>query len=171
MTATIGQCKGHLLNEVAPRLDRRAHVGYIGDHDLAGGDIERNTRAVLERAVGFPLQWTRIAISDEQVEELRALGVEPIEKTDNRYADKRPHVAFEAEALGQERLETLVRDWLDTFLPQPLETVLEREERERVAVLGKLEAAAPDVTPQERPEPRVSHPGGRREHGKRASRS
>ena len=140
VTSTIDQCQGFLVTDVAPHLrDPKAHVGYVGDHDLAGNDIETNTRRVLEREVGRPLRWTRIAITDEQVEGLKAREIKPIEKTDNRYTDKRPHLAFEAEALGQLKVEALVRTWLDKLLPEPLKTVLERQEQERAEVLQKLQ--------------------------------
>ena len=144
VASTIGQCQGFLVTDVAPHLrDPKAHVGYVGDHDLAGNDIETNTRRVLEREVGRPLRWTRIAITDEQVEGLKAQGIKPIEKTDNRYTDKRPHLAFEAEALGQLKVEALVRTWLDKLLPEPLKTVLERQEQERAEVLRALDRRTP----------------------------
>ena len=140
VASTIGQCQGFLVTDVAPRLrDPHGYVFYIGDHDLAGNDIETNTRRVLERETGRTIGWTRIAITDEQVETLRAEGMQPIQKEDKRYKDKRPHLAFEAESLGQVEIETLVRTWLDAFLPEPLDTVLERQTRQRAAVLRTLQ--------------------------------
>lgn len=77
---------------------------YEGEYDLAGESIEENTRRVLERATATEFDahtWERVAPTQEQTAELRANGMEPIRKTDNRYRDGRPHEAFEAEALGQ----------------------------------------------------------------------
>ena len=144
VASTIGQCQGFLVTDVAPHLQNpRAYVLYVGDRDLAGNDIETNTRRVLERETGRSLRWKRIAITDEQVETLKAGGIEPIRKLDNRYKDKRPHLAFEAEALGQVEIETLVRTWLDAFLPEPLNAVLARQERQRAAVLRTLSPRRP----------------------------
>ena len=63
---------GFLYAEVVPLLtgdidpDR---VGYLGDLDLAGDDIEKNTRFVLECEVG-DLEWTRLALTEDQVRRL-----------------------------------------------------------------------------------------------------
>jgi hypothetical protein len=46
---TNGQCGGFLHTDIAPLLQPGGTVGYLGDHDLAGGQIEDNTRRVLER--------------------------------------------------------------------------------------------------------------------------
>jgi hypothetical protein len=51
ITATNGQVGGHLRTEVAPRLCVGQHVLYLGDLDWQGGQIETNTRSVLERLV------------------------------------------------------------------------------------------------------------------------
>ena len=40
---------GSFDNEVTPSLSPGTRVLYLGDYDLAGGDIEDNTRRVLER--------------------------------------------------------------------------------------------------------------------------
>ena len=89
--------------------------------------IESNTRSVLERAVG-PLGWQRLAVTPEQAEQA---GLPPKPGTDRRYADGRPHVSYEAEALGHAELNRLLAAWLDERLPVPLEDVLEREQAER----------------------------------------
>jgi len=71
-------------------------VIYLGDLDLAGGQIEGNTRAVLEREIGGALQWERLALTEEQV---RDYDLPIIIKRDRRYKDGRPHEAVETEAL------------------------------------------------------------------------
>jgi hypothetical protein len=129
---TGGMVRGFLINKVAPVLaERDSKVLYLGDKDDAGGDIEDHTRRVLERKIGETLKWRRIAITEEQADDLRRRGVRPIEKRDNRYRDGNPHQAFECEALGQGYLTDLVRVTLDAMLPKPLDAVLERERRER----------------------------------------
>jgi hypothetical protein len=61
---TNGQCAGFLHTVVAPRLKDGAQVLYLGDYDLAGADIENNTRRVLERYRS--LEWERLALTAEQ---------------------------------------------------------------------------------------------------------
>lgn len=115
---------------------------YIGDRDLAGDDIEASTRSVLARARGWafdPGTWERLAITQDQADDLRARGVEPILKTDSRFSSRRPHEAFEAEALGQTEIERLVRTRLDELLPEPLPDVLARERSERAELQAMLD--------------------------------
>lgn len=86
--------------------------------------------------------WERVAITPEQVEEvnvqraLDGLGDATIMKTDRRYIDPETGekgVAFpavETEVLGQARIVNALKARLDELMPEPLEAVLEREERE-----------------------------------------
>ena len=79
-----------------------------------------------------------VAITAEQAEDLRALGVEPIEKKDGRRKDGGEHEAYEAEALGQGQITELLQTRLDDLLPEPLDDVQEREEEERQVVMDLL---------------------------------
>lgn len=139
---TGGQCTGFLVNQVAPLLaGEETRVLYLGDFYDCGAQIEAHTRGVLERETGRTFgeeTWERVALTAEQVEVLRRRGVEPILKKDDRYNDQNPHEAFECEALGQGPLVALLRARLDELLPEPLEDVLEREERQRRAVRRML---------------------------------
>ena len=76
-------------------LSEGDRVLYLGDWDHQGGQIEANSRRVLEELVG-PLDWTRIAITKDQVEEH---NLPVIEKADRRYKPVRYHEAVETEAL------------------------------------------------------------------------
>lgn len=69
LAPTNGQCGGFLHTDVAPRLKPGDRVLYCGDWDWQGGQIESNTRAVLEQIIGGELDWTRIALTEEQVDE------------------------------------------------------------------------------------------------------
>jgi hypothetical protein len=146
VASTTGQCRGFLETEVAPLLRYpNTRVLYIGDADDAGDDIEANTRRVLERATGRTFDsgpWERLAITADQVAELRRQGVQPIVKTDRRYRDGNPHEAFEAEALGQSEIERIVRTRLDQLLPEPLADVLERKDEQREAIREALDQIA-----------------------------
>lgn len=136
VAATNGQVGGFLRTDVAPLLaggDRA--VFYVGDLDLAGGQIEENTRRVLEDTVG-PLAWARLALTPAQ-----ARGLPTITKRDHRYKPHREHEAVEVEALGQREVTAVVRAALEELLPEPLEAVRAREERERDRVRARLEGA------------------------------
>ena len=112
--------------DIAPELvvsDRTRRVLYVGDLDLSGGQIEVNTRRVLERELGVELDWTRIALTDKRARH----RLEPMLKLDDRYADGHAHEAIEVESLGQSVVTEIVRAELDALLPEPLDRVLERE--------------------------------------------
>ena len=96
---------------------------YLGDYDLSGGQIEDNTRRVLEREVGS-LTWERVALSEQQVADYE---LPVITKKDRRYKDGRPHEAVETEAISQRVLIEILRARLAHLLPEPLQRVQERE--------------------------------------------
>jgi len=54
ITATGGQCGGHIVNEVAPLLADDRKVLYLGDCEVGGpgDDIEANTRRYIEQYTG-----------------------------------------------------------------------------------------------------------------------
>jgi hypothetical protein len=137
IASTNGQCGGFLHTQVAPALtDAKGPVIYLGDLDLAGGQIEANTRAVLEGYAG-PLPWERLAVTTAQVSEH---GLPVITKHDRRYRDGGVHEAVETEALSQTVLTGLLTSRLDELLPEPLDDVLEREARQRAALARLLPA-------------------------------
>jgi len=135
ITSTNGQARGHLHTEVAPLLVRGQRVLYFGDFDWQGGQIEENTRHVLEQLVG-PLDWIRLAITEAQVQE-RDLPI--IQKPDRRYKPVRYHAAVETEALGQTEIIRIFREALNEMLPETLKDVLEREERQRQPLIKLLQ--------------------------------
>lgn len=134
ITSTNGQAGGFLHTDVAPLLTAGQEVAYFGDHNPAGSMIEANTRRVLERATG-ELRWERLAVTADQAERE---GLPPKPGNDHRYADGRPHVSYEAEALGQGRLAEILTTWLDRRLPAPLVAVQERERTQREAAAQVL---------------------------------
>ena len=130
---TNGQTAGFLHNEVAPMLHDGQRVGYLGDYDLAGNDIEENTRSVLERKTGFTLKWERLALTREQVEDPR-YRLTPIIKYDRRFKNGGAHEAVETEALSQR----VVRDWFDAL---PAAAARRRSRTRR----GRAGSLAPDA--------------------------
>jgi hypothetical protein len=135
ISSTNGQAGGFLRTDVGPLLeaDRTRPVLYLGDFDWQGNQIEANTRRVLEQIVGAPLDWERVALTDVQVRE-RGLERWQIDKPDHRYKPVRSFPAVETEALGQGLIIEVLRDHLDTMIPQPLALIRERERDERAAV-------------------------------------
>ena len=130
IASTNGQVGGFLHTDLGPDLLPGDCVGYLGDHDLAGRDIENNTRQVLERIVGGPLRWERLAITEAQVRRHR---LPTIIKVDHRYkAGRGRHEAVETEALSQALIVAIVERWLKRLLPQPLAPLLQREQQERI---------------------------------------
>jgi hypothetical protein len=128
IASTNGQVGGFLHTEVAPLLQPGDTVGYLGDYDLAGGQIEANTRRVLERKIDGELNWTRIALTAQQVKQY---DLPRIAKRDKRYGDGHPHEAVETEAIGQGLLIEILQVWLEARLPESLVHVQEREARQR----------------------------------------
>lgn len=136
ITSSNGQAHGHLMTEVLPVYRESRRVLTLGDLDLAGGHIGDHTRRVLEEAGGPAVLWERLAITPEQVE---AHGLTPIAKNDQRYKGGRgQHEAWETEALGQSLVVDLVRTRLEALLPEPLQDVLERQDREREDAIRRL---------------------------------
>jgi hypothetical protein len=124
---TNGQVGGFLHTDVAPLLrGNERRVLYIGDLDLAGFDIEGNTRAVLEHETG-EREWKRVALTDEQVRDHK---LPIVQKKDGR-GKGRMHDAVEVEALGQGVVTAIIRAALDSLLPEPLADVQVREDEQR----------------------------------------
>ena len=138
---TGGQCGGILHTVIAPELLPGDRTFYAGDLDLSGGQIEANTRAVLERLIGGELDWTRIALTETQVDRYH-LRRWAITKFDRRYKPPKRHQAIECEALKQHIIVDIVPDQLNTLLPEPLEDVLEREARQRRRLVARLRGAS-----------------------------
>jgi hypothetical protein len=119
IASTNGQVGGFLHTKVAPKLRPGDRVGYLGDYDLVGDDIEANTRRVLEALAG-ELDW--LALTRDQVDQY---NLPTIIKTDKRFKNGGGvHEAIETEALSQTLIVNIVRAWLDELLPQPLDRVL-----------------------------------------------
>jgi hypothetical protein len=136
IAATNGQCQGFLHTDVAPALRPDTTVLYFGDLDLCGGDIEGNTREVLESIVGS-LQWARLALTPAQVSQYQ---LPKITKTDRRFKHGGgEHEAVETEALSQSVIVQILEDRLLQLLPEPLADVSARADAEREIIRTVLE--------------------------------
>lgn len=149
ITSTNGQCRGFLITKVAPALERGQRVLYLGDWDRCGMQIEANARRTLVEHSedwedydedGEEL-WERVALTAAQVQQ-HSLPV--IQKRDGRYRGVRYFDAVETEALGQARIRDILRDRLDELMPEPLNSVLERQRRQRERVAEQLRQMSDD---------------------------
>jgi hypothetical protein len=144
ITATGGQCGGFIVNEIVPLLrGNKRKVLYIGDCELRGpaDQIEQNTRRYIEEHAGRifgPGEWTKIALTEQQVNASARLRGLAITKLDKRYKPTKEYEAIECEALGQGVLVRIIRKHLDSLLPEPLADVLEREQAQRAKVRAVL---------------------------------
>jgi hypothetical protein len=129
-----GSC-GLLGGEVPQYVQDGTRALGLMDLDLSGGHIERSARERIEAYAGVTLQWERIAITAEQVEEH---GLTWITKTDKRHDPPLVYEAVETEALDQRILIPLVRDRLDELLPVSLADVRGQEQRQRDDLLKRL---------------------------------
>jgi len=144
ITATGGQCGGHIVNEIVPLLaDNKRKALYIGDCEVEGpGDqIEANTRRYIEKHTErtfTPDTWIKVALTPAQVARSPRLRRLAIDKVDRRCHPPRPYRAIECEAVGQAVLERMLRKVLDAMLPEPLADVRVREERQRATIRAAL---------------------------------
>jgi hypothetical protein len=148
IASTNGQARGFLITKVAPTLQPGQRVLYLGDWDWCGRQIEEATRRTLiehsddwddylddlDDDVDQDL-WERVALTAEQV---RVNDLPVISKPDRRYKPVRYYNAVETEALGQARIVAAVRARLDELLPESLDSVLERQKRQRAEVAEAL---------------------------------
>ena len=110
ITATGGQCGGFIVNE------------------------EQNTKRYIEKhaaRIFGPDEWTKIALTEQQVNASVRLRRLAITKLDKRYKPPKEYEAIECEARGQGVLVRLIRHHLDSLLPEPLDIVRERERLQR----------------------------------------
>jgi hypothetical protein len=141
ITATNGQCGGFLVTDVVPLLRRNDRpVLYIGDHEIGGpaDQIEDNTRRYVEEHAQRSIDWTRIALTQTQVDADPRLLRLVIRKADKRTKPARSYDAVECEAVGQVTLERMLREALDRLLPEPLDAVQVREVAQRADLVELL---------------------------------
>lgn len=133
IAATNGQARGFLITKVAPTLQPRQRVLYLGDWDFSGHKIENNSRRVLEEHVGGRLPWERVALTRQQVQDFDLPVIQKLDKRSNQ-----THASVETEALGQVRIVAAVQARLDELMPEPLADVLAREHAQRAEVAEQL---------------------------------
>ena len=144
ITATGGQSAAHIVNEIVPLLQGNERtVLYIGDHEERGPgeQIEANTRCYIEEHAGRSFEantWIKVALTAQQVARSPRLRKLVITKFDHRHKTPHPYQAVECEAVGQSELGRILQRQLERMLPEPLEVVLRREERQRAQLRRSL---------------------------------
>ena len=122
---------------------------YVGDYDPAGKHIDRDAvRKLREHLTPYAerhgmemqqcLQEVRVAVNEEQIVKYN-LPTKPRKKDDSRCPEIQRTV--EAEALPAEVLRKLVRDEIESYLPQgelDVVRVAEESEREHLRIIGEL---------------------------------
>jgi hypothetical protein len=128
------------MNAVALEQGRRPLVLYIGDYDPAGVLIDRSLDQELRRHLKVDLEFRRIAITQQQIDELD-LPTKPRKVGERRAV----HIAetVEAEAMPVHILRDLLRREIERHLPEralEIAKVVEEEERSgllRMALLAE----------------------------------
>jgi hypothetical protein len=117
------------LRWLAHRVRRTAPIGYVGDWNRPGSDIERNAERFL-RSKGWRGTWTRLAITDDQ-----AVGLPHKMKVDRRRKVAVEEPSIETAALGPAAIRTAIQAWLDAQRP----TVPDADESGRGEVVAWLD--------------------------------
>ena len=108
---------------------------YVGDHDIAGGQIESSAQERLRAFQPDSSSSWCAAVTDEQAMRYAALR---IRKADHRYRPPRWFETLEAEALDQTELLPAVTAALDALLPRALAEVRAEEAEQRSQALKRL---------------------------------
>lgn len=115
--------------------DRTPIVFYVGDHDPAGLQIERNLRNRLIEFSGPDFEFYRIGVTWEQVEEFDLPGTKP----KKQYGFP---LAVEAEALPPDILRNMIDKEIQSYVDHgALTAILAAEESERVVLTRIAETA------------------------------
>jgi len=125
-----GMRGGSTLRWLAEHVPQDAPIGYVGDWNKAGFDIERQAERFL-RSKGWRGTWTRIAVTDAQ-----AVGLPHQMKTDKRLTVAIEKPSVETAALGPAALRAAIQAWLNAQRP----TVSDADESGRAEVVAWLRA-------------------------------
>jgi hypothetical protein len=135
LMVTRGYASLSFLYEAASHIAtqrRPTHIYFFGDYDPSGVDIARTTESRLrEFAPGAEIAFERVAVTVEQIEEMRLPG-RPTKRTDSRSRDFGA-VSVELDAIPPPVLRSLVE-----------ERIVRHVDRDQLAWLERVEAAERD---------------------------
>lgn len=131
-----------LAYEAAREIDSEtrdlAVVLYVGDFDPSGLLIDRAIEDELRSHLETPLEFRRLAINENQIAAFD-LPTKPRKAGERRRPDIRETV--EAEALPAATMRAMVRDAVESYLPEgalQVAKVAEESEREGLRALGEI---------------------------------
>lgn len=114
------------LAERLREIEKPVFILYAGDHDPNGLDIERDIRQRLQRFMGRPVSWERLAITSEEFSERADLTGFPVRQNDSkgwrtrcadyiaRYGDK----CIEVDALPPTEIRQRLKDAIEAHINQ-----------------------------------------------------
>lgn len=111
-----GMASRGMLRKVAAEIDPDAPIGYVGDFNKAGSDIEAAAERFLQER-GWDGEWTRIAITEDQAE-----GLPRKTKIDRRFKVPVAEESVESAAMPVADIRAAIQDWLDEQLPVVADT-------------------------------------------------
>lgn len=133
------EAASHIQDEIEYSGKTNVCILYVGDYDPAGVLIDQAiAREMRGHLPGVPVDFRRIGINAEQIEQYD-LPTKPRKPDDKRATHIQETV--EAEAMPAQILIELLRQELDTFIPeQQLKAlrVAEQSEREGIELLGMV---------------------------------
>ena len=128
------------LAEATRRLyGRQTIVFYVGDHDPSGLDMDRDIQDRLDR-LGADVELVRVALTADQIEE-HNLPPQPTKSADSRaFGYSLEHGgSWELDALPADVLAGLVRDAIETALPDDFEDRRVRDDLARAELIAFAE--------------------------------
>jgi hypothetical protein len=132
---TLAYEAGIYIKEVVEETGKAPVILYIGDYDPAGVLIDRDIKAKLESHTGFPIDFRRIAINENQIARYN-LPTKPRNKDEKRAR----HITgtVEAEAMPAHILRDLLRREIESLLPPRALAVAKAAEESEASILDWL---------------------------------
>jgi hypothetical protein len=122
-----------------PRQNKSVRILYLGDRDPSGDDIARNVAQQLEDMSECAIDFVRVAVTAEQVDEYQ-LPLRPTKASDSRTRSWSGDGSVEVDAIEPDSLRQLVIDEIESCIDQhELEVVLAAEAEERATVRRLVE--------------------------------
>ena len=142
LTVTRGFCSETMAQEIGhcwKHITKPIQVYYLGDHDPAGLDIERDMREKLAQMCGRDFNWQRLAVTTEDFFDTEIIGF-PVKKLAakprwepyvKRYGDRCVEVDAISPGDIRDRLKTAIENHIDLAEWERLQQI---EELERQSV-------------------------------------
>jgi hypothetical protein len=112
------------------QIKKPIHVGYLGDFDPSGFDIERDLKHKLESLSGVEISWRRLGITAKDFSEFSLIPLKP-KQSDNRYQkfiEEHGYQCAEIDALSPEILRERVRSFIGEHIDWDAWQLLQRTE-------------------------------------------